>query len=141
MDNHTVWVLPNGRTLGLAAVLVAMCYAGASQSNGAAYLLCFVLTSLAIVSLVHAWANLHGLGASVEAIPPVFATDDVVVPIVLTSKKGGSHFGLEVSVSEGPPTTLDCAVVPESPSHVEVRFPSPGRGHYRAVPLLSLIHI
>src|SRR5689334_16884138 len=45
MEHSRVWALPNGRTLGLAAVLVAMCYAGASQSNGAAYLLCFVLTS------------------------------------------------------------------------------------------------
>lgn len=135
MDNPTVWVFPNGRTLGLLAVLVAMCYAGASQSNGAAYLLCFLLTSLAIVSLVHAWANLHGLSASVEAIPPVFGRDDVVVPVVLTARKGGSHFGVQVSVSDSTPTPLEGAVVPESPSRLEVRFPSPGRGHYRAVPL------
>ncbi|EDY17736.1 protein of unknown function DUF58 [Chthoniobacter flavus Ellin428] len=130
-----VWVWPNGRTLGLAAVLVAMCYAGASQSNGAAYLLCFILTSLAIVSLVHAWANLHGLGASVESIPPVFAGDDVSVPVVLTARKGGSHFGVLVSVSDGAPSAHEGAVVPESPSRLEVRFPSPARGHYRVIPL------
>lgn len=136
MDNSRVWVWPNGRTLGLAAVLVAMCYAGASQSNGAAYLLCFILTGLAVVSLVHAWANLHGLGASVESISPVFAGDEVTVPVVLTAKKGGSHFGVQVAVSGGDPAALDDAVVSESPSRLEVRFPSPGRGHYRAVPLV-----
>ena len=34
-QSGSVWVVPNGRTLGLLAVLIAMCYAGASQSNGA----------------------------------------------------------------------------------------------------------
>jgi len=130
-----VWVWPNSRTLGLAAVLVAMCYAGASQSNGAAYLLCFIITSLAIVSLVHAWTNLHGLDASVESIPPVFAGDDVAAPVVLTARKGGSHFGVQVSVSEGAPSAPEGAVLPESPTRLEVRFPSPGRGHYRVIPL------
>jgi uncharacterized protein (DUF58 family) len=112
-----------------------MCYAGASQSNGAAYLLCFVLTSLAIVSLVHAWTNLHGLSVSVESIPPVFAGEEISVPVVLAAQKGRSHFGLQVAVSDGIPSALDEAVVPNSPSHLEVRFSLPTRGHYRALPL------
>ncbi|MEI9893077.1 MAG: DUF58 domain-containing protein [Chthoniobacter sp.] len=130
-----VWVWPNGRTLGLTAVLAAMCYAGASQSNGAAYLLCFLLTSLAIVSVVHAWVNLHGLAISVDAIPPVFAGDEVVVPVVVTAKTGGSHFSVQIAASDGMPASTGDAVVPDSPSRLEVRFPSSGRGHYRVVPL------
>ncbi|MDR3404205.1 MAG: DUF58 domain-containing protein [Chthoniobacter sp.] len=130
-----VWVGPNGRTLGLTAVLVAMCYAGASQSNGAAYLLCFLLTSLAIVSVVHAWANLQGLGISVESVPPVFAGDEVAVLIVVTGRKGRDHFSVQVSASGGDPATLGDTITADCPSRVEVRFPSPGRGHYRVVPL------
>ena len=127
--------MPNGRTLGLAAVLVAMCYAGASQGNGAAYLLCFVLTSLAVVSLVHAWANLQGLAITVESIPPVFAGDEMVVQVTVTASKGRSHFGVQISGGQSAPSALGDAIAPGSPSHVEVYFPSPGRGHYRAIPL------
>ena len=130
-----VWVWPNGRTLGLTAVLAAMCYAGASQNNGAAYLLCFFLTGLAIVSLVHAWANLQGLSVSVEAIPPVFAGDDVAVPVIVAGGKSRSHFGLQIAAPRGAPSAFGNVIVPDSPSLIEVRFPSPRRGHYRTVPL------
>jgi len=130
-----VWVWPNGRTLGLTAVLVAMCYAGASQSNGAAYLLCFLLTSLAIVSVVHAWANLHGLHIAVESIPPVFAGDEVAAPVIVTGRKGRSHFNVQVSASPGVPISTGGTIAPDSPSRLEVRFPAPERGHYRVVPL------
>lgn len=130
-----VWVRPNGRTLGLGAVLVAMCYAGASQNNGAAYLLCFVLTALTIVSFVHAWANLKGLQISVESIPPVFAGDEVSVSVVLTGKNGRSHFGAAISGSGGEPNAVESDVISDTPSRLEVRFPAPRRGHYRKVPL------
>ncbi|MEP6669944.1 MAG: DUF58 domain-containing protein [Chthoniobacter sp.] len=130
-----VWVWPNGRTLGLLAVLVAMCYAGASQSNGAAYLLCFLLTGLAIVSVVHAWANLHGIRIAVESIPPVFAGDEIAGPVIVTGRKGRSHFSVRISASGGVPLTLGDTIAPGSPSRLEVRFPSSERGHYRVVPL------
>lgn len=130
-----VWVWPNGRTLGLAAVLVAMCYAGASQNNGAAYLLCFVLTSLTIVSLAHAWVNLQGLQVSVESIAPVFAGDDVAASVVVTGRNARSHFGVNISGSGGEPTVVENDIASASPSRLEVRFPSPNRGHYRNVPL------
>jgi uncharacterized protein (DUF58 family) len=129
------WIRPNGRTLGLAAVLVAMCYAGASQNNGAAYLLCFLLASLAVVSLVHAWANLRGLQISVESIPPVFAGDDVAVSAVASGKAGRSHFGINISGPRGEPISIEDATASDSSSRFEVRFPAPGRGHYRSVPL------
>ncbi len=83
-----VLVLPNRNTLGLAAVLGAMWYAGASQSNGAAYLLCFVLASVAAVSAIHAWANLRGVRVKADAIAPAFAGGEISVPLVLSTESG-----------------------------------------------------
>ena len=90
-----VLVLPNRNTLGLAAVLLAMWYAGASQSNGAAYLLCFVLAGVASVSTIHAWANLRGVRVKADAIPPVFASEESTVPLAV-STVGGAALGLRV---------------------------------------------
>jgi uncharacterized protein (DUF58 family) len=112
-----------------------MCYAGASQNSGAAYLLCFLLTSLSIVSLVHAWANLHGLQVSVESIPPVFAGDDVAASVILVDNKGRSHFGANISGLRGEPVPVENVIGADSSSRVEVRFPAPTRGRYRSVPL------
>lgn len=125
---------PNGRTLGLGAVLISMCYAGASQSNGAAYLLCFVLAGLAIVSLAHAWANLHGLAVSVESIPPVFAGEDVLLALVVTAGKGRTHFDICLA-APGTAPAHHAVITSLAPSHIEVRFPAGKRGLYHAIQL------
>jgi uncharacterized protein (DUF58 family) len=134
-NNSRVWALPNGRALGLVAVLAAMCYAGASQGNGAAYLLCFVLTALALVSLVHGWANLHGLLVSVGNVASVFAGEEVAVPVTITGRERGSHFGLQIAGPLGIASTASDRIAAGSPAQVTVFFPSPGRGHYRTIPL------
>jgi len=100
-SNPRVWVLPNRNTIGLAAVLLAMWYAGASQTNGAAYLLGFVLASVAAVSVVHTWANLRGVRFSAEPIAPAFAGDQLIVPLVAASEQQRSHFAIAVHAPGG----------------------------------------
>ena len=129
-----VWVHANGRSVGLAAVLIAMCYAGASQNNGAAYLLCFVVTGLAIVSTVHAWANLSGLKLSVAPIPPAFAGEELLVPLIVTARKGRTHFGVCAGV-RGSKSTGPTTILPDSPAHIEVRSTTGKRGRYEALSL------
>lgn len=92
--NRRVWVLPNRNTIGLVAVLLAMWYAGASQTNGAAYLLCFVLAGVSAVSIVHAWANLRGLTLTADPIPPAFAGEVPLVGLVAVSARQRPHFGV-----------------------------------------------
>ncbi len=95
------WVLPNRNTIGLAAVLLAMWYAGASQTNGAAYLLAFTLAGVAAVSVVHTWANLRGIVFSGEPIAPVFAGENLAVTLVAESDRGRTHTGIAVRVAGG----------------------------------------
>ena len=96
-----VWVLPNRNAIGLAAVLLAMWYAGASQTNGAAYLLGFVLAGVAAVSAIHTWANLRGVTFSAEPIAPVFAGGELLVPLVAVSDRPRAHFAITVRAPGG----------------------------------------
>ena len=96
MKPSRTWVLPNRNTIGLVAVLAGMWYAGVTQSNGAAYLLCFVLASVAAVSTAHAWANLKGIVVEADAIPVVFAGEEIAVPLRAASVNRREHFGLRV---------------------------------------------
>lgn len=130
-----VWITPNGRTFGLLAVLVAMCYAGASQGNGAAYLLCFLLTSLVVVSLVHAWINLQALEVAVDAVAPVFAGEEVIVHANVAATNGRTHFDIRISSPRGAPPVEYHVIPPEAPSRIEVRFPAERRGRYSRLEL------
>jgi uncharacterized protein (DUF58 family) len=91
-----VWVLPNRNTIGLGAVLLAMWYAGASQTNGAAYLLGFVLASVAAVSTVHTWANLRGVTFTADPITPVFVGEKLIIPLAAESDNARAHFAITV---------------------------------------------
>ncbi len=94
--SRRVWVWPNRNALGLAAVLLAMWYAGASQTNGAAYLLCFVLASVAAISAIHTWANLRGVTVDTDPIPPVFAGDQLPLALTIATDRHRPHFGISI---------------------------------------------
>ena len=89
-------VVPNRNTIGLLALLVAMWYAGASQNNGAAYLLCFVLAGVALVSILHTRANVRGLRISLAPIAPVFAGEKQRVRVGVLASKGGTHASIRI---------------------------------------------
>ncbi len=128
-------MLPNRRTPGLLAVLVAMWYAGASQGNGAAYLLCCVLASLALVSIVHAWRNVRGISVRTDSISPVFAGEDLMVPIVVNSTQRRSHFALRISAGPRSLTTKVDAVHPARPESAELALCTSRRGCFREIPM------
>src|SRR5687768_4636852 len=131
----TVWVLPNRRTPGLIAVLVAMWYAGASQGNGAAYLLCFVLGSLALVSGIHAWTNLRGIALEANHIAPVFAGEELQVSLTATANQQRSHFGVHIRPDPGKRSVRFAALEPQDPVRAELRVPTSRRGLFREVPV------
>src|SRR4030095_1755696 len=98
---------PNRNTVGLIALLIAMWYAGASQNNGAAYLFGFVLTGVALVSMLHASANLRGLQISCGMIEPVFAGESQRVALGVRAASDRSHLAVRIKASE---STEDCTI-------------------------------
>ena len=113
-----VWVLPNRMTPALAAVLVAMWYAGASQGNGAAYLLCFVLLALALVSIAHTWSNLRDLTLRADRIPPAFATEEQSIAVVIGTQRQRRHYGLELLTPHEKHTVSLATLEPGVAQHV-----------------------
>jgi uncharacterized protein (DUF58 family) len=111
-----------------------MCYAGASQNNGAAYLLCFLLTGLAIVSTAHTWANVSGLKLSTGPIPATFAGEELLVPVMVTARKGRTHFGICLGAPGANPTA-PAIIGSDSPVRLEVRVPTRKRGRFQSVRL------
>lgn len=124
---------PNRNTIGLCAVLGAMWYAGAGQSNGAAYLLCFTLLALAMVSVVHAWANLRRITVSAGPIRSVFAGEELAAPVRVEAKPGRRHVALWIEADGARPARLAGEIVPGSPGEAFLRMPAPRRGRFERI--------
>lgn len=135
MRTARVWVVPNRNTTGLIAVLIGMWWAGVSQSNGAAYLLGFVLTAVALISTVHAWANLRGVRLSVDTVRPVFAGEELRVPVRARSAVHRSHFGIGVTAGSGGERLLLPTISPTEEVSAEVRALAAERGAFAKLTL------
>ena len=133
-----VFVLPGRHTAGLFAVLAAMWYAGLCQSNGAAYLLCFLLAALAAVSTIHAWANLRGLAVRVEPIAPVFAGEEVAVPVVVDAERGTTPVAVRIHADDPRQAVLFPEITKDRERRAMVRFTAARRGCFEAVRLVAL---
>lgn len=125
-----VWVRPNRSAIGLAALLVAMWYAGVSQSNGAAYLLCFVISSVALVSTIHSWVNLRGLQVDAGLISPAFSGEVLRVPLLVRSTVGRTHLAIRFKAPMARVNWPLPPVLPLGEVRAEIEVPSGMRGCY-----------
>lgn len=70
---NRIFILPTRYGLAFALALSAMLLGAINYNNGLAYVLVFLLASVALVSMLHANRNLWGLKLGVSAPKPAFA--------------------------------------------------------------------
>ena len=87
-------IRPTPHTFSWLGLCAAMLYAGAVQSNGAAYLLAFLTFALGAVSWLHARANLRGL--ELRCGPLRRGGEGEVLPVEVVASDGLSHHGMEL---------------------------------------------
>jgi uncharacterized protein (DUF58 family) len=121
--------------MGLALLLLAMGYAGFSQSNAAAYLLAFLMVSLALISSLHAWRNLHGLEVVSEPLEPVFAGERLPVHLRLRQASGRRSVAVYVQGADAKGGALVSEVRPGESPRTEITLPATKRGHYPSITL------
>lgn len=124
----SVWVLPARNAAGLAAVIAAMWYAGASQNNGAAYMLSFLLAGVSLTSVLHAWLNLHGVEVSLDRIAPVFEGEEAAAPITLRGRRGRTHRSVLVTVKGVSEGAVADEVEDGAAPRTHLYFPAKARG-------------
>jgi len=116
---------------GFLFVLLAIWYGASSQNNAAAYLLFFALGSVAAVSVAHTLLNVAGLAAMVEAPKPVFAGDEVSLPVEIgnTSRRFRYFVSVEAADSGGEEERVD-AIGAARAARTILRFTAPTRGQH-----------
>lgn len=132
-----VRVVPNRNTFGLVALLVAMWYAGASQNNGAAYLLCFMLAGVVLVSILRTRANLRGLRLSVGPIAPVFSGENQRARIGVLAVSGGTHAAIRIKMREGGESIPFPEISGARWQYDELPIDAKQRGHFQELELIA----
>jgi uncharacterized protein (DUF58 family) len=129
-------IYPTAGFAGLLFVLGAMWYAASSQNNAAVYLLFFVLTAVFLVSIPHTLNNLAGVTITVDSVQPVFAGQEVALPVEIMNESRATRQGIEVALSGSNRERQRIDYIPaDKAARIALRFPARQRGEHRVEPL------
>ncbi len=92
-----VYILPTRQGLAFAATLLVMLLGAINYNNSLAHLLTFLLGSVALVAMVHTWANLRGLTLDPGEGEPVFCGDEAIFTLVVDNRGGPVRQALDLT--------------------------------------------
>ncbi|MBO0694808.1 MAG: DUF58 domain-containing protein, partial [Verrucomicrobia bacterium] len=125
-------IYPTAASAGLVFVLGAMWYAASSQNNAAVYLLFFTLTAVFLVSIPRTLINLAGLTITLESVRPVFAGEEVLLPVEIMNASSATRYGIELALLGANEDRQRIDHIPaEKAARVALRFHARQRGEYQ----------
>jgi len=138
LEYRRIFILPTRAGVLLAVVLGGMLLGAMNYSNSLAYALTFLLASMAVVSMLHTYRNLLGIGIAAGRCPPVFAGEEAAFVLAvaggsrerpaITIEAGGAGATLDLVAGTGMPVTLHRVAtrrgrLPLGRLRIETRYP------------------
>ena len=94
LGRKKIYILPTRHGLAFAGVLVVMLSGAINYNNSLAYALTFLLTSLALISMLHTYRNLAGLSLSGHPGEDVYAGNPAYFQISIDNRPGPTREGV-----------------------------------------------
>lgn len=107
LDRRRVYIIPSRSGAIFALILLAMLIGAINYQNSLAFILTFLLTSLAVVSMIHTVRNLYGLRLSAGHAQPVFVGEHAHFPVNIENPGDVRRFALKLMFQAQEPHTLD----------------------------------
>jgi len=102
-----IYILPTAYGIVYAMLLLLMLIGSINYANNLGFMLTFLLAGMGLVSMVHTWRNLIGLGLESARVAPIFAGDDALFQIILSNKRRWSRPGLQLQIAGSPAIATD----------------------------------
>ena len=89
-----IYILPTRHGIGFLIILIFILVGSVNYENSLGYLLTFLLTGIGFLGMIHTHQNLNHLSLSSMASKPVFAGQNAIFPLRLSSDNGKDHFNI-----------------------------------------------
>lgn len=130
LNRKNIFILPtkNGFLYLFATALVFI--AAINYAVSLAFGLAFMMVSIFILAILHAFNNLNHLKLQSQSASPVYCGDDAAFKVLLSREKNKQHEALELNFPKGSLTLAD--LVSEDQQQVSVFTPALYRGEFKA---------
>lgn len=126
LSQQRIFILPTRYGVGFVLVLMVMLTGSVNYSLSLGFLLTFLLGSMAIVSILHAYRNLADLRVSVARAEPVFAGEIACFPVHLENPSRQGRFSVGLAREGEEQDFAD--VASGSDASLSLQVPAPRRG-------------
>jgi uncharacterized protein (DUF58 family) len=99
ITQQNLYLLPTRAGVVFGMVIFVMLVASVNYQLSLGYALCFLVTSVAILSMLHAWRNLTSLTLRCGRAAPVFAGDIAEFTVFVANPRGHERFALSFFVT------------------------------------------
>jgi len=100
LTRRRVSISPTRRGIGFASVILLLLLTAFIYNNNLLYLLAFLLLSLLVVSILHAYQALAGLSVQAGVSPPVFAGDTALLPLTVSNRSGVPRLAVRAAIND-----------------------------------------
>ncbi len=107
LAQRDIYILPTKHGLMFVVVLFAMLLGAMNYNNSLGFLLTFLLGSMSIVSILHAYRNLAGLQILGVHATPVFAGQQAPFKLELKNRRATARCALSLHIDNEVHTTVD----------------------------------
>lgn len=101
LKKHRVYIFPTRQGMIFALMLLVMLLGAINYNNSMAFVLTFLLASLAIVCILHTYRNLAGLVLRGAPPQPVYAGENALFPVTLDNRIVSQRYAIEFTQAPG----------------------------------------
>jgi uncharacterized protein (DUF58 family) len=129
LHNRRLYILPTGFGYLFAVMMLFLFLAAINYQNSMAFMLTFMLTSLAIISLWQTHKNLLGISVKLQIPRPVFCGEMCELEFEVSHPNNSRRFAIGIQYQDQPPVYLK--LEPEGSTLAKLKLPTGRRGLYR----------
>jgi uncharacterized protein (DUF58 family) len=129
LERQRIYALPTRYGLLYAAMLLVMLLGSINYNNSLAFMLTFLLASLAVLSILYTYRNLAHLQVRSGKAAPTFAGKEARFTVLLHNPDPLPRYALRLSTANAEARLTDTAAA--DTTAVELSIAAPGRGRLR----------
>ena len=129
LHNRRLYILPTRFGYLFAAMLLFMFLAAINYQNSMAFVLTFMLTSLAIISLWHTHKNLLNINVALLMPRPVFCGEFCELKFAISHRNQSHRYAIGIQYDQLPPVYFK--LDPEGSTMAVIKLPTQRRGLFK----------
>lgn len=127
LDRKRIFILPTRHGLLFSLALLTMLIGSINYNIGLGYVLTFLLGSMGLVSILHAYRNLAQLQVRAGKVPPVFVGQPAIFTVCLDNPGAIPRYALGLMQGKLPPEFADLPVGQGASLHLAIPTVRRGR--------------